>query len=145
MEECRFETIKLMKTLITMAALLMTAACGSKTPAGTLGKCIQSYQGLEFCTDYAFETTSSKDLTGDARNAAKATCGSGAWTDNESCSTTTAVGYCSFSVAEKAGGENYTLKYRAVYGPLFTGGKDNLKSLCEAANVAPISTVWTGL
>lgn len=55
-----------------------------------------------------FRLCSSKDIKAEALTAAKESCGSGTWTDNDSCSTTfgTMTGYCKLSTAKAAGSES---------------------------------------
>ena len=128
----------------------LVPGCGVD-PAGLLGKCDQdvpgviSFPGQKYCSDYSFETSSSKDLKSAALAEAKSSCGSGTWTDGEACSTTlgTATGYCKFSIGKTSGSESYTLKYRAVFGPAFIAGASAIQSWCVALNVAPLSASWS--
>lgn len=122
-------------------------------PPGMLGTCTVTYAstdtfpGLEFCTDYTFTTSSTRDLSSDVSTAAQASCSGlhGVWKSNEACSTTLAVGYCTYSAAQTAASDSYTFIYRQVFGVPFMGSAADLKSLCDAANVAPLTTVWKGL
>lgn len=143
-----------MKKLFFILFFLLVSACGKKVvPAGTLGTCTVTFLAdtpvfnFDFCTDYTFTTTSTKDLTTDVRSAASTACEAtkGIWKADETCSLTFAVGHCTITTSKTVASDSYTLLSRQVFGVQFAGSSDTLKSYCEGLNVQPVTSVWVGL